>query len=277
MPIERPTARTADKFDLYERTVQAPADDAALLAKFGAAFGARKPRTLREDFCGTAALSAAWVAGGKDRDAVGVDLDGPTLAAARRRRAAELDAAQLARLRLLRADVRAAADDADVVAALNFSWQVFATRPDLHAYFAHAASCVRPGGVLVADVWGGSETQLEMVDRRRMRGFTYVWERKRFDPLTYRAEARIHFEFRDGTALKNAFTYRWRLWPIPDLREAMEAAGLENVVVLWEGTNPKTGSGDGRFRVVDRGEPCRSYIAYVVGRKPAGKSARKGR
>ncbi|HYC76088.1 MAG TPA: class I SAM-dependent methyltransferase, partial [Planctomycetota bacterium] len=90
-----------------------------------------------------------------------------------------------------------------------------------------------------------------------------------FDPVTHDLDARIHFEFKDGTALRDAFVYRWRLWTLPDLREALEAVGFEDVHVLWEGTDPRTGSGNGAWRRVERGEACRSFVAYVVARKPA--------
>ena len=37
--------------------------------------------------------------------------------------------------------------------------------------------------------------------------------------------------------MKNAFVYDWRLWTPPDLREAFEAAGFEDVHFLWEATD----------------------------------------
>jgi SAM-dependent methyltransferase len=264
----RPTRRTADRHDLYERAVQAPEADVRLLTDLYRRLCGEKLRVLREDFCGTAALAATFVAGDRDRRAIGVDYHAPTVRYAERVRLARLAPEERARVTLHCADVRAVNETADCLAALNFSWQIFDTREALHAYFRHAARCVKPGGLLVADIWGGSETQLERFTRRRLTGFDYVWETKSFDPITQKADQRIHFEFKDGGVWKNAFRYQWRIWSIPDLREAMLAAGLEDVVVLWEGTD-RHGGGDGVFRIVERGEACQSFVAYLAARRPA--------
>ena len=67
-------AEKADRFDLYQRSVQ-HADheieffDQAFRDEYG-----RKPRSLREDFCGTFAVCCEWVKSDRDRTAVGVDL-----------------------------------------------------------------------------------------------------------------------------------------------------------------------------------------------------------
>jgi SAM-dependent methyltransferase len=270
MPSLRPprvSAPPADKYELYEKAVQAPEEEARRLAQMFKKATGRPLRRLREDFCGTAALATAFVRLAKENVAVGVDLASEPLAWARRR-IDSLPAAVRARIRLVRGDVRSfRGPEADLVAALNFSWQAFTTRSVLHAYFRHAARRVVPGGLVVADVWGGSETQHTGSERRRLPGFTYVWERRSFDPITFRTEARIHFELRGGRTLKDAFAYRWRVWPLPDVVEAFEAAGLVDVAVLWEGTDRRTGGGNGVFRRVKKGEPCRSFIAYVVGRR----------
>ncbi len=267
----RPTRKSADRHELYERAVQAPILDAKFLQRVFKKLAGRKLRVLREDFCGTAALAGSFVELDPAHRAIGVDYHEPTLRYAETVRLAGLPPDARARVKLHRADVRDVKDKADCIAALNFSWQIFDTRAALHDYFRHAASCVEPGGLVVADIWGGSETLLERFERRRMNGFDYIWETKSFDPVTQKADQRIHFEFRDGTMWRNAFRYSWRLWNIPDLREAFEAAGLEDVVVLWEGTN-KRGGGDGAFRIVEKGEACQSFIAYLIGRRPAAPS-----
>ena len=264
----RPTRKTADRHELYERAVQAPIQDAKLLERVFRRLAGRKLRVLREDFCGTAALAGSFVELDPTHRAIGVDYDAPTVRYAEKVRLARLSPDARARVKLHRADVRDVNDQADCVAALNFSWQIFDTRASMHAYFRHAASCVTPGGLVIADIWGGSETMLERFERRRLTGFDYIWETKSFDPVTQKADQRIHFEFKDGTTWRNAFRYCWRLWNIPDLREAFEAAGLTDIAVLWEGTS-KSGGGDGVFRIVDKGEACQSFIAYLVGRRPA--------
>ena len=54
-------AQRSDPHDLYERAVQDPKTDAKTLAKFYRQFRGKKPASLREDFCGTAALSVARI------------------------------------------------------------------------------------------------------------------------------------------------------------------------------------------------------------------------
>ena len=43
---------------------------------------------------------------------------------------------------------------------------------------------------------------------KSFRGFKYVWEQKRFDPITHDCEFFIHFRFPDGSALERAFHYQ---------------------------------------------------------------------
>jgi SAM-dependent methyltransferase len=261
------TARRADKFVLYTRAVQAPDADAAFMARYYRKLVGRPARIFREDFCGTAALACEWVRRHRENRALGVDLDGPTLAWGRKHHVAALDADQRRRLTLLQAnvlDVRRPA--ADVLCALNFSYLVFTTRAEMRRYFTNCRRSLRRDGVLFLDLWGGSETQNEQVDRRRCQGFTYLWDQHEFDPLTYRSTCRIHFEFADGSKLRNAFVYRWRLWTPPEITELLAEAGFSHWHFLWEGTDRKTGNGNGVYRKVRRGSADRAWIAYVVAR-----------
>ena len=88
-----------------------------------------------------------------------------------------------------------------------------------------------------------------------------------FDPVTHHILCKIHFEFRDGTRMKNAFIYDLRLWTLPELRELMDEAGFSDIHVLWEGTDRNTGEGNGVFRRVERGGDEEAWIAYVIGQK----------
>ncbi|MEZ4653693.1 MAG: hypothetical protein R3E12_08905 [Candidatus Eisenbacteria bacterium] len=64
------------------------------------------PGSLREDFCGTAALAAEWVRKRPTNKALGIDLDGPTLDWGRRRNVEPLGPAA-ERLTLLQKNVLA--------------------------------------------------------------------------------------------------------------------------------------------------------------------------
>lgn len=264
------TARTADRHALYQIAVQAPATDAAFYARWFERFAGRPLRWLREDFCGTAAIACHHVKRHRDNRALGVDLHGPTLAWGREHNVRPLlDADQQRRLRLLQADVLAVRSPrADAVLALNFSYSVFKTRQQLGAYVRNAYRSLRPGGMLFLDAWGGPDVQRRQTDRTRHRGFVYEWEQRRFDPIDHGIECAIHFAFPDGTRLRDAFVYDWRLWTLPELRELFAEAGFTGVEVLWEATDRRTGSGNGVFYRTDRGSDDEAWIAIVVGRKP---------
>ena len=74
------TARTADRHELYQLSVQAPERDARFLSRYVLKTTGRPLRRFREDFCGTALLACWFVKLHRDNHAVGVDLHWPTLA-----------------------------------------------------------------------------------------------------------------------------------------------------------------------------------------------------
>lgn len=264
----RLTARTADKHILYEESVQSPESDAAYMSRYFKKTNGRPARSFREDFCGTALLSCAFARLNRENRSLGVDLDTSTLRWAREYNLSRLPPDERGRVRLLRADVRSIhAPKVDVVAALNFSYSVFKTRSELLRYLKNAHRSLTPGGLLFLDAWGGGQVQFILKERRRLRGFTYVWDQAEFDPITHGILCKIHFEFRDGSRMRNAFIYDWRLWTLPELRELMEEAAFSDVHVLWEGTDRKTSKGNGVFRRVERGGNEQAWVSYVVGRR----------
>jgi SAM-dependent methyltransferase len=263
------TARTADKHWLYQQSVQSPESDARFFSRYFKKLSGRPLRVLREDFCGTALLCCEFVRLNRENIAIGVDLDASTLAWGQVHNLSRLPPPMRERVHLARANVlELRRPKVDAVAALNFSYSVFKTRREMHAYLKVAYASLSPGGVLFLDAWGGGETQFILKERRRLHGFTYVWDQAAFDPITHEIRCKIHFEFRDGTRQKNAFVYDWRLWTLPELRELMSGAGFQDVHVLWEGTDRKTGKGNGVFRRVVRGGTEKAWVAYVLGRKP---------
>lgn len=263
------TARTADKHALYQESVQSPESDARFFTRYFKKLSRRPLRVLREDFCGTALLCCEFVRLHRDNIAIGVDLDPTTLRWAHIHNLSLLPPPLRKRVHLARVnalDLRR--PKVDAIAALNFSYSVFKTRREMGAYVKNAYASLAPGGLLFLDAWGGGETQFILKERRRLHGFDYVWEQAAFDPITHEMLCKIHFEFRDGSRMRNAFLYDWRLWTLPELRELMEDSGFADVHVLWEGTDRKTGKGNGVFRRVSRGGQEKAWVAYVVGRKP---------
>jgi SAM-dependent methyltransferase len=269
-------AKRADKYALYQKAVQAPDHEASFFQRVFRSYYGRPPVLLREDFCAAAALCCEWVKGNprnRQRRAIGVDLDPEPLAWGREHNLAALPVHARERVELIEADARRVfGDKADVIAALNFSFYLFKTRDELRGYFEAARQNLGAEGILVCDMMGGWETFQEgRSDVRRLRNgrqrFTYVWEQSRFDPITHDCRFHIHFQFDDGSALNRAFTYDWRLWTIPEVTELMREAGFSRADVYWEGTDRKTGKGDGVWRLSKHAASDPAWIAVVVGVK----------
>jgi SAM-dependent methyltransferase len=256
------TAHTADRHELYQRAVQDVARECRFLARTFTRLSGRRPRSLREDFCGTALLSAEWVKG-KDRSAVGVDRDRGVLAWGRAHNLTPLGGRAEA-VRLLRQDVRAPCSGPfDLAVALNFSYCVFRTREELGSYFAAVRRSLARDGLLVLDAYGGWQSWRPQTERRRLRGFTYVWEQARVDPIDHAVVNHIHFEFPDGSHLRRAFSYQWRLWSLPEIGELLAASGFARSSVWWE-ERDADGIGLRRYRRRAHAAQEPAWVAYVI-------------
>ncbi len=261
----RTQAQRADRYELYQRSVQEPDPDLHLVSRAFARHHGRPPRLLREDFCGAAALACRWVALHRENRAIGIDLDPEPLEWGRRHNLAKLKPEQAARLKLIEGDVRdVGVAKVDVTIAFNFSYFIFDTRPALRDYFRRARAGLLPQGLLVIDVYGGADSQRTSEEERELRGFTYVWDQNRFDPISHRVVNYIHFDFPDGSRLRRAFAYSWRLWTIPELRELLAEAGFRHSEVYWEGTDHATGEGDGIFRLRESAQDDPAWICYIA-------------
>ncbi|MBX7078826.1 MAG: class I SAM-dependent methyltransferase [Nannocystaceae bacterium] len=256
----RTLASRADRHDLYERSVQDPEGDVRTLARLFKRLRERPALHLREDFCGTATLSAHWAASASRRTAVGVDLDAETLAWGRARHLAALDS----RVTLLQRDVlEGGGRKVDIACALNFSYCVFKTREQLRRYFEVARSGLASDGIFVLDCFGGWGAFRPERERRKVDDFHYEWERAHFDPLTNEILCYIHFAFADGSRIDRAFVYDWRWWSVQELRELMLEAGFSYVHALWERTDDD-GDGTGAYYEPRRVENQELWWTYVV-------------
>lgn len=256
--------RRPDRHELYEQAVQCPEADIKFFERiYKARNQGNLPSSFREDFCGTAALAAEWVRKRKTNTAIGIDLDGPTLEWGRKRHHAPLGAAGT-RLTLLQKNVlEVTRPKCDVIAAMNFSYFIFKTRENLGAYFKVARRSLAPGGVFILDIFGGSEAQAETEEEKELDGFNYYWDQHRFDPITHDTLFYIHFRLDDGRWLRRAFTYDWRFWTIPEVRELLSECGFESEV-YWEGTDRTTGEGNGVFLKSTHQGSCPGWVAYIV-------------
>ncbi len=267
-PTRRSTAsqaERADKYELYEESVQDPDGDVDRVRRMYKRAHGRPARTLREDFCGTAVFASAWVAASARHRAVAVDLDPEPLAYARQHHLAKLRTEQRERVQLVEADVLTLDPGAfDIVVAFNFSYFILRKRHELRGYFESIRRSLSEHGLLILDVYGGPEAQERREERREYEDFTYVWDQDRFDPITHSATCLIHFEFPDGSEIRDAFRYRWRLWSIPELRDLLHEVGFRETTVYWEGTEKRTNEPNGVYRPRKHAEDDPAWVAYIT-------------
>ncbi len=261
-------ADQADRHILYERAVQCVESEIDMVDETFLKLRGRQARTLREDFCGTANTSCEWVRRRTDNLAWGVDLDDEVLGWGKQHNLGSLTEEAMERVQLLHADVLNVDTPAmDVVLAMNFSYWIFGTRETLKAYFSRIRECLVDDGVLFLDFYGGYETMREMEEETDHDDFIYVWDQNRYNPITGEMNCQIHFKFPDGSQMKQAFSYDWRLWTLPEVRELLEEAGFSRVLVHWEGTDEKTQEGDGVFTATEMGEADAAFICYLSAEK----------
>jgi SAM-dependent methyltransferase len=260
-------AAQADIHELYEESVQNVEHEVEFLQTTFRQIRGRTAHVFREDFCGTASASCQWVRQGAEFQAIGVDIDPTVLEWGRKNRVGRLPAADQARVSLLEGDVMTTdTPRVDVLAAFNFSYFIFDTRDKLRAYFERAHAALRDDGVFFVDLFGGSEAQEETKEKTKYKGFTYIWHQAKFHPVTNFMRCHIHFKFKDGSKLKKAFTYEWRLWSAPEIREVLAEAGFTRTTLYWEGDD-EDGEGNGEFTPEDKGEADLAWIAYIVAEK----------
>lgn len=269
---KRMRAASADRHKLYEASVQAPEADVEFFEKVYKKNFKKPPHLLREDFCGTYALACEWVKNAEEgeREAIGVDLDEPTLKWGEKHNFSKLSAEDQEKITIYQDDVRKVqGKKADIVAAQNFSYQVFKKRAELKEYFKVCFENLKDDGIFIVDLLGGSLVLQydHTIEEREQKGFTYIWEQEYFNPITAEVLYHIHFKFPDGSKMKKAFTYDWRLWTIPEIRELMEEVGFNRSDVYWEGTDEDSDGGNGIYKRSLHPDNDPAWVSYIVGVK----------
>jgi SAM-dependent methyltransferase len=260
--------KLADKADLhalYQASVQTPKADVFFFNRVFKKLRKRKPVSLREDFCGTAFLSAVWVKSNAERTAVGIDIDESVIEWGREHNLGKLKGEAAKRVELHVADVLdGVGGRSDIACAMNFSYCVFKERDLLRRYFEVVRDRLVDDGLFFTELYGGFEAIVEIEEEREVDGFTYIWEQKKFNPIDHHTLCHIHYEFEDGSKLRRAFTYDWRLWTIPEVRELLLEAGFSDVKVYWE-TMDDDGEGTGEFNETTSETNQDSWLCYIVG------------
>lgn len=261
-------AERADRHVLYQKAVQDTGFEFDFVDTTFKRLRGRRARLLREDFCGTAAMCCEWVRQRRDNRAIGVDLDPDVLTWGREHNLAELTPAQRRRVQLIEGNVLAVAPEpVDLLLAMNFSYQCFKDRATLRRYFERARAGLADDGVLIMDAFGGYDAYREMTERTDHKKFTYIWDQHHYDPVTGHMTCHIHFAFPDGSKMKNAFSYEWRLWSLPELQELLYEAGFQRVIVYWQGTEEGTNEGNGVFEPAEHGDADPAWICFISAEK----------
>ena len=254
------------KFELYQESVQNAPFEVEFIHDVYKTHRKKRPRKFREDFCGTALLCCEWAKSISGGEAVGLDLDVPTLRWGQKHNVDALDDDVAARVRLMKRDVMSATRiKTDVVAALNFSYFIFKRRSVLKQYFERVLKSLLDDGMLMLDLYGGPQAQVVQEESTEQDpGFDYVWDQDDFNPVTGETKCYIHFDLPDGKRMERAFTYDWRLWSLPEIQDLLTEAGFRKVFVYWEGTDEDSQEGNGEFNLSKEGDDAESWIAYIA-------------
>jgi cyclopropane fatty-acyl-phospholipid synthase-like methyltransferase len=266
--INKSLAEQADRHMLYQEAVQCVEAEVDMIDGNFRKLRGRQAASLREDFCGTANTSCEWVRRRPTNIAVGIDLDSEVLNWGRTQNVHNLKDSTQKRVTLVNNDVLTVKTPSmDMVIAMNFSYQIFKTRNELREYFHCVHKALAKDGVFFLDAFGGYEAFREMEESTEFDNFTYVWDQHRYNPVNGDITCQIHFTFPDGSKIKRAFCYDWRLWTLPELQELLKEAGFQQVLIYWEGTDEKTGEGNGEYLPTKVGDADAGWICYLSAEK----------
>jgi hypothetical protein len=131
------------------------------------------------------------------------------------------------------------------------------------------------GSVFLCDTYAGESAFLighvhrnhPAPDGRLIR---YTWEQRDADPLTGMVTNAIHFRVSKGGVIEqevnDAFVYRWRLWSVPELRDAMLEAGFATTEVYAKVADAIDDEGNVYIQPADPAELDDSFIVLVAAR-----------
>ncbi|MCG7962917.1 MAG: class I SAM-dependent methyltransferase, partial [Candidatus Thiodiazotropha endolucinida] len=233
-------ADTADRHHLYELSVQCSEAEIDFVDETFKKLKGRRAKRLREDFCGTANVCCEWVKRRKSNQAIGVDLDHEVLQWGKANQLAKLKSSQRKRVTLLEENVlNVETEPMEIISAMNFSYWLFKERDQLKSYFQRVYQQLADDGVLFMDAYGGYDSYKEIEEERDIEDgdatFTYTWEQEKYDPISGTLICHIHFDFEDGSRYEKAFSYDWRLWSLPEVRELLSEVGFEKITFYWQG------------------------------------------
>lgn len=253
-----------DKYEYYEKSVQNPSNEVEFFNEKFKEIRKRKPHNLREDFCGTGAITCEWVKQGEDHHAWGIDLDPEPIGYGKDHHFAKLSSKEQSRVRYIEGNVlTASTPKVDIAFAFNFSYYIFKERKQLIDYFSKVREALVDDGVFFIDLFGGPDSQTLMTDVIEHDGFKYYWECQEFNPLNNHCRFAIHFKRKGEKKRKNVFVYNWRMWVMAELKEILLDAGFTKCISYWEGEDDD-GDGDGQFFQTEEAENCDAWVTYIA-------------
>lgn len=258
-----------DPYDYYLRSVQSPENDAEHFKSIYRERTGKSLKVLGEDFCGTFAISTEWVKLNRDHKAIAVDLSPEPIEYGTKNYLPKLSPEERRRLRVIKSNVlNPKLPKVDCIAAMNFSFFIFKTRAELKKYFKNCYRRLPAGGLFICDCFGGPDAAHCLEKETKVgKEFSVFWDQEWFDPITHWTQFYLHFKPKGKRKYKRVFSYEWRMWSIPEIREVMLEAGFKKTYPYWEGTT-RDGSGSGNFVYKEKTkEECDSWVALVVGQK----------
>ncbi|KAI4382252.1 hypothetical protein MLD38_008240 [Melastoma candidum] len=119
----------------------------------------------------------------------------------------------------------------DIICAFNYSCCCLHKRGELLLYFKHARNAIsREGGIFVMDLYGGTSSEHKLRLQRRFPNFTYIWEQAEFNILERKTRISLHYHLqKPQKKIRHAFSYSWRLWTLPEVKECLEEAGFHSI------------------------------------------------
>ncbi|VAX10842.1 hypothetical protein MNBD_GAMMA26-761 [hydrothermal vent metagenome] len=262
-------AQLADRHELYELSVQCTEAEIDFVDETFKQLRGRKAKVLREDFCGTANVCCDWVQRRRNNSAIGIDINHEVLEWGRNNNLSKLPKSSKSRIQLLEQNVLTVqTKPVEIVSAMNFSYWLFKDRKDLKNYFQQVYNSLTDDGIFFMDAYGGYDCFRDITEKTKIAGqnFTYIWEQEKYDPISGQLLCHIHFKFSDGSKLKKAFSYDWRLWTLPEIRELLEEAGFSRITFYWQGFD-EDDEPDGDFQPAETGEADASWICYISAEK----------
>ncbi len=259
------------RYELYEASVQDPPAEIEFFQRVFEEQLDQTPTSIREDFCATFRNSCQWVQTHPNNHAYAVDLDQETLDYGKAHMD-HLTEDEKKRVHVFHDNVLTVDPPAtDMITVSNFSIGYMKERKKLVQYLQRNYKHLRSPGLMVVDLLGGQEISVPQEEDRKVtmpdgKKVKYIWDHEDMNPITHEATFYIHYQMGKKPRMERVFEYHWRMWSIPEIKDAMMEAGFDDVVVYWE-EDDENDEGSGYFSEHDDANDCPVWIAYVVGIK----------